>query len=207
LETHFACQWGKDFTRLGAITWEQLALEEDLKEDLGVKSGNGTVEGSSWNGWVNFVGGSDGVGYKERDSLNRGESRISEPRQDCGDVVSWLWNGEIGSGGDRWGAAGEVQKARCTSAVGNTDSGGEVNKVASTQAGFLEDGELASSDIVDSCVSVVRLFSRVEDQDRAVSSSSLPSMDGETDGVVEGKTKGRVSLFTTLAAIEKFGLQ
>ena len=32
-------------------------------------------------------------------------------------------------------------------------------------------------------------------------------MDGETDGVVEGKTKGRVSLFTTLAAIEKFGLQ
>jgi hypothetical protein len=22
LETHFTCQWGKDFARLGAVTWE-----------------------------------------------------------------------------------------------------------------------------------------------------------------------------------------
>jgi len=38
LETHFACQWGEDFARLGAViwTWEQPSLEEDLKEDLGV---------------------------------------------------------------------------------------------------------------------------------------------------------------------------
>jgi hypothetical protein len=33
------------------------------------------------------------------------------------------------------------------------------------------------------------------------------TVDGETDGVVEGQTKGRVSLFTTLAAVEKFCLQ
>ena len=72
-------------------------------------------------------GGSDGVGGKERNSLNRGEPSISEPRQDCGDVVGWLGNGQIGSGGDRWWATGKVQKARCTSTVGNSDSSGEVD--------------------------------------------------------------------------------
>ena len=72
-------------------------------------------------------GGSDGVGGKERDSLNRGEPSISEPRQDCGDVVGWLGNGQIGSGGDRWWATGKVQKARCTSTVRNSDSSGEVD--------------------------------------------------------------------------------
>ena len=72
-------------------------------------------------------GGSDGVRCKESDSLNRGEPSISEPRQDCGDVVGWLRNGQIGSGGDRWWATGKEQKARCTSTVGNADSSGEVD--------------------------------------------------------------------------------
>jgi hypothetical protein len=36
LETHFTRQWGEDFARLGAVTWERLSREEDLKEDLRV---------------------------------------------------------------------------------------------------------------------------------------------------------------------------
>jgi len=72
-------------------------------------------------------GGSDGVRCKERDGLNRGEPSISEPRQDCGDVVGWFRNGQIGGGGERWWATRKEQEARRPSAVGNADSSGEVD--------------------------------------------------------------------------------
>jgi hypothetical protein len=36
LETHLTGERRKDFTRLGAVAWERLSLEEDLEEDLGI---------------------------------------------------------------------------------------------------------------------------------------------------------------------------
>jgi len=38
------------------------------------------------------------VGCKESDSLIRGEASISEPCQDSGDAVCWLWHCQIGAG-------------------------------------------------------------------------------------------------------------
>jgi hypothetical protein len=82
-----------------------------------------------------------------------------------------------------------------------------VDEVSGGEARGLEDGELARGDIVDTSVSVELQFSRVEEEDRAVSSSTLVAVDGETNSVVEGETKGRVSLFTTFTTVEKVLLE
>jgi len=50
------------------------------------------------------------------------------------------------------------------------------------------------------------LLSRVEYQDRSISSSSLATMDRESNGVVEGQTESGVSLLTTLATVEEIPL-
>jgi hypothetical protein len=47
----------------------------------------------------------------------------------------------------------------------------------------------------------------VEGKDRAVGSSSLATMNGESNGVVEGETEGGVSLFTALSTIEELVLE
>ena len=46
-----------------------------------------------------------------------------------------------------------------------------------------------------------------ESKDRAVSSSSLATVDGESNGIVERETKSRVSLFTALSTIEELILE
>ena len=47
----------------------------------------------------------------------------------------------------------------------------------------------------------------VESQDGTISSSTLATVDGESNGVVESETKSRVSLFTTFSAVEKLCLE
>jgi len=87
----------------------------------------GALAGSEGYGEGQTYCSSNGVGCKESDSLNRGESSVSEPCQDGGDIVGWLWNGQIGSGGERWWATGKEFKARCSCAVGNSNSSGEMD--------------------------------------------------------------------------------
>jgi hypothetical protein len=47
----------------------------------------------------------------------------------------------------------------------------------------------------------------VEGKDRPVSSSSLSTMNRESNGIVERETKGRVSLFAALSTIEELILE
>jgi hypothetical protein len=50
-------------------------------------------------------------------------------------------------------------------------------------------------------------FGRVESKDRAVSTSSLSAMDGESNGIMEGETESRVCLLTALASVEEIRLK
>jgi hypothetical protein len=50
-------------------------------------------------------------------------------------------------------------------------------------------------------------FGRVKSKDRAVSTSALSAMNGESNGIVEGETESRMRLFTTLAAVEEIRLK
>lgn len=52
-----------------------------------------------------------------------------------------------------------------------------------------------------------REFSGVEREDRAVCTSSLSAVDGESNSVVEGDTESRVGFFTALTTVEKVRLQ
>ena len=134
LETHLTGNGGEDLTGEAESlvgVGELGALEEDLEEDLGVEGADGRVEGSSRDGRVNNIGGSDGVGGEEGDGLLRREAGIGEASQDLGDAVGGLRDSQVGSSSLGSGAAELELQAGGTGAVTSTNSGSKVDAVAS----------------------------------------------------------------------------
>jgi hypothetical protein len=207
LETHLTSERGEHLTGLGTVTWEQATLEQDLEEDLGIEGADGGVEGGSGDGHIDDVCSGDRVGGEESNNLRCVESGISETLQDGVDAVGGLGDSEIGGGGDGgWATEHELEPGG-TRAVGSADGTSEVDEVSGGETGGLKDGELTRCDIVNSSISVELQLGSVEEEDRAVSSSTLVAVEGEANSIVESETKSRVSFFTTFTTVEEVLLE
>ena len=88
LETEFTLEWGEDGSLETTLAGERETTELGVDEELTVEDGRGRVEGSAWDGWVNIVLGSNGVGDQEPDNLELVEATsIVEAGQDLVDSI------------------------------------------------------------------------------------------------------------------------
>ena len=94
------------------------------------------------------------MGGQEIDNFNGGESGITHTSKDGVGRVGGLWNGQIGSGPGDVGAACEERNTRAASAVGNTNSTGELNEVAERDLVLDGEGALGLDDLVNSNVGI-----------------------------------------------------
>jgi len=211
LKTDFTLERRLDFTLVATGSRERGTAELSLDEELGVEHTRGGVEGSSGDGRVDEVGGSDGVGGKEGDNLSGAEPSVAEASKDTINAVKWLRDQKIRRGLSGRGTTEEEAETRSTRAVGNTDGTSELDEIPSGDVVRGDEGLLGIDNIINTTVGVEAGLSGVEGDDGAICTSttelaSLGQSGREADGVVEGQTERLVDFFTALSAVEEVGL-